>query len=198
MPGLEIDATVAGADSNSYVTMAEADAYFAGRLHADAWDTATQADKEKALVSACRDIGALRLASRRLPYGYVREPVGALDVQYDPLLVVDAEQALAFPRLRDVDAAGAYCIPERVKQAQCEEALALLAFGAEQARRSALQAGGVSSFSTDGLSESYREAAGSSPLASAEARRLMQGFLQLGGVIATSNLPDGEFTPGSN
>jgi len=197
MAGLEITATIAGAESNSYVTLAEADAYFAGRLHAEAWETSATNNKEKALISACRAIEALRLAVTRRPRGYPSEPINAMSAQYDPLMVSDPDQALSFPRRRDVDSVGAYAIPEPVKRAQCEEALALLAFGAEQQRRSAMQAGGVSGFSVDGLSESYREGAGNSPLASPEARKLMQSLLRMGGIIASSELPDGEFTPGS-
>lgn len=192
-----ITATVAGAASNSYVTLAEADEYMAGRLHASAWETAATNDKEKALISACRAIEGLQLAVRRPRYGYPSDPWNLLDTQSDPLFVSDPAQALSFPRCRDVDSAGAYAIPEPAKRAQCEEALALLAFGAEAQRRAALQASGVSGFQVDGLSESYREGAGSSPLASADARRLMLPFLRMGGVIATSDLPEGEFSPGS-
>ncbi len=181
---MEIIATLSGVDSNSYITVAEADAYFAGRLHASAWETASTGDKEKALVTACRAIEGSRLNVNRRVVGDLLSPV-----------VIT--QALGFPRYRDIDATGAYIIPEAVKRAQCEEALALLAFGAEAQKRAALQAGGVSSFSVDGLSESYREGAGSSPLVSAEARRLIAPFISRGGVIATSSNPLGEFTPGS-
>lgn len=40
------------AGSNSYVTLAEADAHFDARLHADAWTAATDDTKEKALLMA--------------------------------------------------------------------------------------------------------------------------------------------------
>lgn len=39
-------------DTNSYVTLAEAELYFADRIDADAWDTGTDAQKNKALVTA--------------------------------------------------------------------------------------------------------------------------------------------------
>jgi hypothetical protein len=180
----DIVATISGETSNSYVTLAEATEYFAGRLHASAWESASTADREKALVTACRHVESCRLQVTRRVVGELLSPVVPT-------------QALAFPRYRDVDATSAYIIPQPVKRAQCEEALALLAFGAEQQRRSALQAGGVSSFQVDGLSESYGEGAGSSPLISGEARKLMAPFIARGGVIATSDNPLGEFTPGS-
>jgi hypothetical protein len=180
---VEIIATLCAENANSYITVADADLYFAARLNAGAWETASVGDKEKALVTACRHIETCRLRVERR----------GLELT-SPVI---ATQALSFPRLRDVNALGTYIIPERVLQAQCEEALALLAFGADQARRAALQAGGVSGFSTDGLSESYREGAGSHPLISAEARQLLMPFLQATGVIATSENPAGEFTVGS-
>lgn len=191
---MAIDATIGGADSNSYVTVAEADGYFAARLHADAWESASSEDKEKALLTACRHIEAARPRVNRRPYGY---PEVADTVDYDPLAPYSATQALSFPRLRDRDADGNLIIPQPVKDAQCEEALALLARGAEAERRRALQAQGVRTFSVDGLSESYQEGAAGSPLLSPEARSLLSPYLRKGGVIATSDNPDGEFTPGS-
>lgn len=47
-----IDATPSGVSSNSYVTLTEANAYFAMRLNADDWSDAEESDKEKALVMA--------------------------------------------------------------------------------------------------------------------------------------------------
>jgi hypothetical protein len=41
-------------DANSYATRAEADAYHEGHLYADAWLTATNAQKERALIMATR------------------------------------------------------------------------------------------------------------------------------------------------
>lgn len=47
---MALDATVGGEDSNSYVTQAEATAYFADRLHADSWEDF--ASKDQALITA--------------------------------------------------------------------------------------------------------------------------------------------------
>lgn len=47
---MTLDATVGGANSNSYATVEEADAYFASRLHASLWTE--DLDKEAALITA--------------------------------------------------------------------------------------------------------------------------------------------------
>jgi len=192
-----IDATVGGENSNSYVTLTEAETYFADRLRVDAWSAASSADKEKALLTACRHIEACRIRVHRRPYGYPGELPDAMGRPYDPLAPSNPDQALSFPRKKDEDNAGDYAIPKRAKDAQCEEALALLARGTEQERRRVLQAAGVSSFSVDGLSESYGAPGAAHPLESAEARTLLAPFIDKGGVLATSDHPDGEWSPGS-
>ncbi|MFB3883244.1 MAG: DnaT-like ssDNA-binding protein [Armatimonadota bacterium] len=194
---MAVDATIAGPASNSYLSLEDAQDYFAARLHSHAWDAASDADKEKALLSACRRIEAHRLQVHRRPYGFPYDLPNALDRPADPLAPADPEQALSFPRQRDLDRTGNFALPEQVKQAQCEEALALLAQGAEQERRRSLQAAGVKSFSVDGLSESYETGAARQMLLSAEARVLLAPFIERGGIIATSDLPDGEWSPGS-
>ena len=192
-----IKATAGAADANSYVTLAEAEAYFAERLHADAWGSAKDVDKEKALLTACRHIEACRIAVNRRPYGYPPIPPSLQSADYDPLAPSDPDQSLSFPRKKDRNAAGAYAVPQAAKDAQCEETLALLSVGQDQARRRTLQAAGVTSFSVDGLSETYRSAGATHPLVSTEARQLIAPYLLRGGVIATSDVPDGEWTPGS-
>lgn len=180
---VEINATLSGLNSNSYVTLAEADSYFGARLHAASWTSAANDAKAQALIMACRHIESCRLRVDR-----------RVSTMFSP---AQSDQVLSFPRLRDVDASGAYIIPPRVRDAQCEEALALLAFGAEQERRAALQAAGVTSFSTDGLSEGYGQGAPSHPIVGAQARILLGPYIERGGVIATSDVPVGEFTPAS-
>jgi len=175
-----IDATVGGPNSNSYITAADADSYFGERLHAEAWGAASEADHEKALLQACRHL-------ERCHYW----PEGGPAYTSPP-------QRLTFPRKWDVDADGDFAIPQPVKDAQCEEALHLLARGAEQERRRALQAGGVISLSVDGLSESYTPGAAHHGLFSSEARALLSGYLCPGGIIANSDNPDGEWSPGSS
>lgn len=54
---LVIDATIGGANSNSYVSLAEAETYFSGRLNADAWNNAATDDiKNRALAMATQRI----------------------------------------------------------------------------------------------------------------------------------------------
>jgi len=191
-----IDATIAGATANSYVTLAEAETYFATRLNIAAWSAAVEANKQKALLTACRRIESCRLRSHRRPYGYPSA------LAMDELEVTSATQALAFPRYRDRNpSSGAYIIASAIKHAQCEEALALLSRGDTDERRRALQLQGVRSFAVDGLSESYGDApasqVASQPLDSVEAQRLLMPYLAAGAVIATSPSPDGDWTPGT-
>ena len=140
----------------AYVTTEEAAAYFAGRLHVDPWTETGDSDKQAALTMATRVIDRLLLQGRK----------------------ADPEQALAFPRYPDAD------IPVAVKDACCEEALALLGRGNSQRRK--LQAEGITSITIGSLSETYAPGAGGSGAAgrgllSQEARELLRPWL-LGGV----------------
>jgi len=51
---MAIDATVGGASTNSYVTLAEANAYFADRAHSSAWEE--EENQDQALITASRVI----------------------------------------------------------------------------------------------------------------------------------------------
>lgn len=53
---LVIDATLSGANSNSYVTLAEANSYFEARLHTSVWDAASDDDRNRALAMATKRI----------------------------------------------------------------------------------------------------------------------------------------------
>jgi len=105
---ITIDATVGGSTSNSYVTLAEAVAYFEGRLNTAAWDVLTSDEaKNVALVSACRRIDQEEFSGVRS----------------------SLEQALAWPRWgasADGIRVDSQEIPQRVKNAQCELALFML------------------------------------------------------------------------
>ena len=77
-----IDATVAGASANSYLTVGEADALAAADLgrFADRWRAETPVDrKERALIRASREISA----------------------RFGPTVRFSSSQALAFPRALD-------------------------------------------------------------------------------------------------
>jgi len=138
---------------NSYIDIAGADEYFAGRLHAESWGQADDSTKEKALRQATRAIDRQPLKGRKN----------------------DPAQVLAFPRYPDTE------VPEVVKEACCEEALALLERGNSQRRK--LQQEGVQSFSLGNMSEVYVPGAGRG-LLSQEAKELLRPWL-LGGVFIT-------------
>jgi len=136
--------------SESYCTIEYADEYFKNRLHAESWGETSEADKEKALKQATRAIDRQLLRGRK----------------------TNPEQELAFPRYPDTE------VPEAVKEACCEEALAILERGNSQRRK--LQQEGVQSFSLGNMSETYTPGAGRG-LLSQEAKELLRPWL-LGGV----------------
>ena len=137
----------------SYCTTEYANEYFSGRLHAERWGETSDADKEKALRQATRAIDRQLLKGRK-----------ATDTQ-----------ELAFPRYPDTE------VPEAVKEACCEEALALLERGNSQRRK--LQQEGVQSFALGNMSETYAAGTGKG-LLSQEAKELLQPWL-LGAVNIT-------------
>jgi len=60
-----IDATLSGASSNSYVTLAAADAYFETTPESSTWTDKTEDQKNRALISATRWIDALSFYGAR-------------------------------------------------------------------------------------------------------------------------------------
>lgn len=101
-------ATIGGSSSNSYVTREAAAEYFARRMRTTAWDDATDADQDLALMTA-----ASRLDQEDF-YGYR----------------ATNEQAMKWPRVDTYDEDGRYyspdAVPQVVRDAQCELALLLL------------------------------------------------------------------------
>jgi hypothetical protein len=167
---------------NSYVSAAEADEYF--DLHVlfpEPWTTTQTATKEKALVAATRKIDMQMLIGRK----------------------VDLEQELEFPRALYSDTKSTrnynntldnnlYLLPgwvaeeevsQAVKDATCEEALALLKSGAEANKRAELQRQGVTSFNLGSLSESYSGGSAGIKLLSPVAAQLLARYIGGGRVI---------------
>ena len=148
----------AEAGVNSYVSREEASAYFQHRLDADAWAEAGEEKQDAALVTATRRIDSLRLRGQK----------------------ADPRQVLAFPR-RYSSAFGWYVeqdVPEAVKAATCEEALALLSETAGDRERRKLLELGIVSRAVGDASEAYRQdARPPSDLLSPEARRLLAPYL---------------------
>lgn len=108
---MAIDPTPGGPAANSYVSLDEADAYFATRLNADAWAQAGQASpprQEAALITATQRLDQESFRGRR----------------------TYRDQALSWPRAGVRGADGLPMppdeIPGDIKRAQMELALALL------------------------------------------------------------------------
>lgn len=78
-----IDAEIAGADSNCYLSLADADAHFAEGIREEAWEKLPDSDRERALIAATRQIERLRLRGSKS----------------DP----STPQALHFPRAGDYE-----------------------------------------------------------------------------------------------
>ena len=82
---MPIDATISGTDSNSYVTLDEANAYFSTRLHSDIWNSASDADKEAALITSTNIIdwyynykGAKTVSTQNLQWPRAGVVVGSM------------------------------------------------------------------------------------------------------------------------
>lgn len=151
---------------DSYVTHAEAAAYFANDARATAFLALAVNIQETHLLRATRAIDALPLQGTKY--------------------LLDGTQELQFPRQYregyDMDeSTGEAEVPQRVKDACCEEALALsLEQAGGGASRAALQEAGVQSYQIPGIiSETFRPGAGSGRygLRSADAHRLLSLYI---------------------
>ena len=61
-----IDATVGGADSNSFMLESEVDTYLDDRLNAEAWNAETDGDRKiRAMIEATREITRLSFIGKR-------------------------------------------------------------------------------------------------------------------------------------
>lgn len=159
--------------TNTYITLADADTYFANRLYSTAWTGATDDDCSRALIMATKAIDRCFLKGKRKAEG----------------------QTLAFPRCYRYDTRyaayyntltpnlyedGWYCesdITSTIEDACCEEALELLKQGATGGMRKRLQAEGVTAVTVMGVSETYGRKTIGSPLSSAEAKELVKPYL---------------------
>lgn len=143
--------TPGGGSDNSYISLADADAYFANGLRAEVWEAWTSDQRTRALVEATQQIerlGGSRVSTDSANRSRFRgEP-------YESLL---SDQCLHFPRTTDLDEGGSIIVPQGVKDAVCEQAYFLLKKQDEPdlLDRADLQRQGVKSVSVDGLSESY-------------------------------------------
>ena len=97
-----LDSTPGSSTSNSYLSVAEADDYFAGRFGADQWMTFTSTQKQQLLVSASKQLDTC-------VFGGIKSKV---------------IQSLQWPRRGVVDRDGLVIsdiiIPSKLKEAVCE------------------------------------------------------------------------------
>jgi hypothetical protein len=159
---MALDSTVAGASANSYLAVADADAFAADDLGPEAtfWVAASSGDKEKALKRATREIDAY-LRSGWVPYV--------------------ATQALLFPRA--VDYAGtpaAAFIPTSIKRACYEQATFVLRNASVLDNAQTRRARDVQSASEPNISFSERTDSEATQL-SPSALHYLEGFRRSGG-----------------
>jgi hypothetical protein len=110
-----VTATVGGATSNSYVTIAEADTYFAERLQVTNWTGANEDVQGRAVIAATRQLDREQFVGEKS----------------------DTAQALKWPRIAAYDEDGyeyaSDAIPTPIKHATFELALRLLNQNADSA-----------------------------------------------------------------
>lgn len=166
---LVLVATVGATNANSYISRAGADTYFEGRFGTSAWTSASNGDKEIALVQATRTIDR---------YHRFHGEKNA------------STQALSFPR--DIQEEAVTALPQCVMDACCEQALWALQNkdrgGLSQ--RQQLQGEGVKSFGVGDLREEYARAGrrGLCP----EAEDLLEGWIDRTGQIYGEREAPGE------
>lgn len=175
-----LDTAVAGADANSYVTLAEMTTFIENRIVSDAvtaWNALTDDNKERYLIKACEQINS----AYRWKGARVTDRSG------------DASQALEFPRVSletrggkaNIEAYrdnGSYAIDERVKQAQMIQSLYLCQIieveGADPVggtTRAKLQQEGVKSIKVGNMAEVY---SGKTTVLCDEVRRLLRPLIR--------------------
>lgn len=123
---LVLVATPGAANANSYLTLAEATAYYEGRLPSAAW--ATSASKEALLVMATRTINGYFLGRRTAIVVEGNMPAYRVGARWTGA-PSDGVQALAWPRTGMLNgngyAIGGTIIPQELKDATTELAIRL-------------------------------------------------------------------------
>lgn len=153
--------------TNAYLTVSEADGYFANRLYSDAWTNATADQKAQALIMASRRIDRLTLRGRKADINQTMKFPRAIYTNSPSIYAYSSESSPSIPGWV-VETVIAQC----VKDAVCEEALMLLK-GVSQ--RVELQAQGVHSFQIGNLSETYTGEV--IKLLSPDARELLRKYM---------------------
>lgn len=117
-----IDATVGGVNSNSFETLAEAEAYFATRLPLSGWDEAD--DKNVLLIMATRVLSALAMPFKQLILPQGGAPAYYITRRTWTGAPASSTQRLPWPRTGMYDANGnaipSNVIPQALKDAESE------------------------------------------------------------------------------
>lgn len=146
---MALTCTPGGPADNSYVTLAQANSYFADTLRGAQWTDHSETLREQALIQATAEIEAL--GGPRAAQDNATRPLFS-GAPYDP-----DGQALHFPRTVDVDDDGDLYVPESIRVAVIEQAVWLLdqQTNPDILDREELQAQGVRSIGIEGHSETY-------------------------------------------
>lgn len=153
-----LDATVGASTSNSYVTRANADAYFENHSKHATWDAVDSFDKDRYLMQSTTEIDMENID------GIKNDTTTTAGVP---------NQALKFPRNVDVDS-GTEFIPVAVKIATYEQALALAIAGGSSARRD-MQQENVKRVRVGDVEEEYELGKGGGSELSSKARQVLIG-----------------------
>lgn len=163
-------ATPGAADANSYLTVAGADALAEVTLgnEATGWlDADDEATKERALITATRDINA-----------YLRSGFGRHT----------SDQPLRFPRTTDVDAAGDPVIPTDIEHATFYQAIYRLRNHAVMAAANRRRARGTRSESEPNRSYAEFEKRSASDRMAPDALLHLEGFATIPGATSAGGL----------
>lgn len=149
----------------AYVTVADAATYFATRLYVSEWQKASPSEKTAALAMAQRAIDAQPLVGIRATTTQTDAFPRVYTVRTDRYNGIDGGAI-------DMAAVTDMVVPQCVKDATCEEALAILKYG--DSERVRLQEQGVTAASRGDLHEVYTARHG---LLSPQARDLLRPWL---------------------
>lgn len=129
---MALDNTIGGSASNTYVTQVEADDFFANHYStakSTLWASLNAAQKESVLKRGCQVLDSLRVLDTEIGSGALPIALVQRDTYDLTLHRLAVGQKLNFPRNIDlVPNSIDGLIPQEVKDAQCEQAIYLLAF----------------------------------------------------------------------
>ena len=163
-------------DSNSYVSLEEANSYFLTRLNSNEWDSASDDIKEKALIMATSTLDSLNFSGRKWKEG-ASDSDNYQSLKWPRYPDYNDPYLLGIPHLMSttvnerewLDSKGEPVIPKPLKDAVCEEAYFLLRSIKGLDKREHLRGQGLKSISYPDINETFEDA---SPIAPAAYRHL--------------------------